>query len=260
MMEIYDPSITMPSLEELKVFALWYNQKIGNYPVIVGGWAVYFYTKGLGSKDIDVVFAGDAAKHQTLFAYFLSHGFIEKPQGLFETCFVKEITVDGKPVEIIVDATSQGRTIIFEGRKARLPWAWAFKHSQEYRVGESTVLIPEAELLLVYKLGAILGRNDCLKAGQRVEYYRSKIWKDVVDVIGLSALKLDAAKVREFLKLSGLDEFSGDIMQIMEDNFTEETQRALPGASLEGIRKILAGRGDDPIKSTTPRVFKPGHR
>ncbi len=46
MKEIYDPSITDPSLEELKEFALWYNEKIGNYPLIVGGWAVYFYTKG----------------------------------------------------------------------------------------------------------------------------------------------------------------------------------------------------------------------
>ena len=71
MKELYAGEITDPSLKELETFAKWYNDKIGNYPVIVGGWAVYCYTAGLGSKDIDVVFPGDASKHATLFAYSL---------------------------------------------------------------------------------------------------------------------------------------------------------------------------------------------
>ena len=241
MKEIYDPTITDPSLEELKEFALWYNEKIGNYPVIVGGWAVYFYTKGLGSKDIDVIFAGAAAKNATLLAYFHSHGFRTRSQSLFDYEFYKELKAKGQTLEIIIDAASQERVITFEGRKARLPWAWAFKHSIKHEVGKATVYIPELELLVVYKLGAILGRNDYIKAGDRVAHYRAKIWKDVYDVMNLCALELDAGKVRKFLKESGLDEFAADILQIMEDNFNDETRSLMPGASLDKIRNILLG-------------------
>lgn len=256
MKEIYDPAITNPSLTELEEFAVWYNEKIGNYPVIVGGWAVYFYTKGLGSKDIDVVFAGDAAKHQTLFAYFHSHGFKDRPRSLFDREFYKDRKAGSRTVEVIIDAVSQGRTIIFEGRKARLPWAWAFKHSVEHKVGKATVLIPIVELLLVYKLGAILGRNDNLKTGIDFEHYRSKVWKDVYDVVSLSALEIDAAKVRKFLKESGLDEYAAEIIQIIEDNFNDEMRGLLKDANLSRIRKILMG-GGNPITTKTPGVYNP---
>ncbi|MFH1222050.1 MAG: hypothetical protein V1492_03120 [Candidatus Micrarchaeota archaeon] len=37
MKEIYSSSITNPSLRELEEFAGWYNEKLGNYPIIVGG-------------------------------------------------------------------------------------------------------------------------------------------------------------------------------------------------------------------------------
>ena len=244
MKEIYDRRITDPSLEELKELALWYNEKIGNYPVIVGGWAVYFYTHGLGSKDIDVIFAGDKVKHQTLFAYFLTHGFKEKPQGLFDKSFSKKIMVDGEPVEIIVDATSQERIITFERREARLPWAWAFKHIIEHKIGNAIIYIPELELLLVYKLGAILGRNEYVKAGVQVDYYASKIWKDVYDVLSLSALEVDATKFGKFFHESKLDKYKDEIMEIIEDNFNDEMKSMLKGADLSRIREILAGRRD----------------
>src|SRR3990167_6007419 len=117
MQELYGPTITDPSLKELGEFAKWYNEKLGNYPIIVGGWAVYCYTKGLGSKDIDVVFLGEATKHMTLF-----------------------------------------------------------------------------------------------------DYFRSKIWKDIYDIITLSQLEIDAKKVDKFLGESKLAEYKTEIIQIIEDN------------------------------------------
>ncbi len=239
MKEIYDKKITDPSLRELEELALWYNQKIGTYPIIVGGWAVYFYTKGLGSKDIDVVFAGDKAKHQTLFAYFLSHGFEERQRSLFDKEFVKDLKIGKRNVEIIVDAVSQGRTILFDGRKARIPWAWAMMHNIEHKVGKALVLIPTIELLLAYKIGAILGRSDIMKTGLEFDYYRSKVWKDVYDVISLSALEIDNTKVRKFLIESKLIEYRHEIMQIIVDNFNDEMQGMLKDADLTRIKKIL---------------------
>ncbi len=118
MKELYSNAVTDPSLRELEEFASWYNEKVGNYPIIVGGWAVYCYTKGMGSKDIDVVFLGDAAKHRTLFDYFRAHAYTERSRTFFDKEFVKLVKNQGKEVEVIIDAVSSNRTIIFEDRKA----------------------------------------------------------------------------------------------------------------------------------------------
>lgn len=240
MKEIYAAHITDPSLAELEEFASWYNEKIGNHPVIVGGWAVYCYTGGLGSKDIDVVFLGDKTKHVTLSAYFLSHGFDERSRNLFDKEFAKPVKSKGVEVEIIIDAVSSTRFIIFEGRDARIPWGWAVKHSIEYKIGKSVIYIPIIELLLLYKFGAILGRNLYLKTGIDISYYRSKIWKDVLDVFSLSKLEIDQKKLNSFMKESGLSKYRGEVLQIIEDNFDDEIRSIVQDASLERIKKVLS--------------------
>jgi hypothetical protein len=239
MKERYSDAITDPSLKELNEFAGWYNEKLGNYPVIVGGWAVYCYTKGLGSKDIDVVFLGDAAKHQTLFDYFHAHSYAERRRTFFDKEFVKIVKNQGREVELIIDAVSSGRTIIFPGKEARLPWSWAVRHSMLHEIGSSKIYIPVIELLLTYKLGAIFGRNIELKTGFEFDYYKSKIWKDVYDVVSLSSLKVDPRRVNKFLADAHLAAYKDEILTIMEDNFDEEMRALLNGNTLSNIRKIL---------------------
>lgn len=102
MQELYNSTITDPSLTELEEFAKWYNEKVGNYPIIVGGWAVYCYTKGLGSKDIDVVFLGAATKHMTLFDYFRSHEYTERTRSLFDKEFVKIIKSQSRETKSVL--------------------------------------------------------------------------------------------------------------------------------------------------------------
>jgi hypothetical protein len=239
MKEIYASHITDPSLKELEEFASWYNEKLGNHPVIVGGWAVYCYTKGLGSKDIDVVFLGDKTKHVTLSAYFLSHGFAERTRNLFDKEFVKPIKSGESVVEIIIDAVSSNRFITFEGRDARIPWSWAVKHNVEHKIGKSIIYIPTIELLLTYKLGAILGRNLYVKTGIDVNYYRSKLWKDVHDVVSLSELEIDSEKYNRFMKDSGLSQYKEEISQIIEDNFDDEIKSIFKEDSASRIKEIL---------------------
>jgi len=259
MKDLYSQGITDPSLKELEELAGWYNEKLGNYPVIVGGWAAYIYSKGLGSKDIDIVFPNAASMHQTLSAYFQSHGYKEKHMGHFgfDKEIVKTVKSGGREVEIIIDAVSSDRTITFEGSKARLPWGWAAKHSVEKKVGSAAIIIPTAELLLTYKLGAVFGRNISLRTGLDFEYYRSKIWKDIYDIAGLSRLEIDEKKVAGFLKESGLDAHKEDMMGIIGDNFTDETQNLVKDAQMAKIRKILTGSGDNPITTKTPGVYNP---
>lgn len=49
-------SIYEESHKELKEFVEWFNHFQGLHPIIIGGWAVYYYNPYFGSKDIDVVF------------------------------------------------------------------------------------------------------------------------------------------------------------------------------------------------------------
>ena len=239
MKEIYSTAITDPSLRELETFASWYNEKIGNYPIIVGGWAVYCYANGLGSKDIDVVFLGDTAKHNTLSDYFMAHGYVERRRTFFDKEFVKTVKSQGQEVEIIIDAVSSNRIILFEGREARLPWSLAVKENILYEVGNSKIYIPTIELLLVYKLGAILGRSIQLRTGLEFRYYKSKLWKDVYDVVSLSKLEVGLEKVNTLLSESKLSGYKQEILTAIEDNFDDEIRSLLKDASLADIRKIL---------------------
>ena len=50
----YDDEITKESFQELRRFLSWMNMR-GSYPTIIGGWAVFAYEGGIGSRDIDVV-------------------------------------------------------------------------------------------------------------------------------------------------------------------------------------------------------------
>ena len=140
MREMYSDDITNPSLRELGILAEWYNEKIGNHPVIVGGWAVYCYSKGLGSKDIDVVFPSDVGKNETLLAYFLSHGYSRRKRNFFDEEFVKVLPAGKTRLEIIVDAVSASRVIVIPNTNVRIPWKWAINHSREHRVEKATII------------------------------------------------------------------------------------------------------------------------
>jgi len=239
MKELYSRTITDPSLKELDDFSKWYNEKIGNYPVIVGGWAVYCYTHGLGSKDIDVVFPGDETKQATLSAYFQSHGYIERSRSFFDKEFAKPVKAGKHEIEIIIDAVSSKRFIVIEGKNARLPWGWAAKHNVRYELENSMIYIPTIELLFVYKLGAVLGRNIKLKTGLDFDYYRSKLWKDVYDVLSLAKLKMESKEIEKFMVGSGLMDSKDEILQIIEDNFDDEIKMSAGVESLAGIKKII---------------------
>lgn len=231
MRELYEKKVTDASLEELKNFAKWMNEKIGHTPVIVGGWAAYAYVKGFGSKDIDVIFPSEAAKAKVLADYFYREGYIERRRDFFQKEFYKEAEVKGKKIEIIIDAAS-GRWIIeVTGTKARIPWSWAEKHSVKHKLNGIEIYIPEVEILLVYKMGAALGRNNMLRSavGEEAVYLRSKLWKDVYDILSLFQKELESEKLVHFLKESRLIEYLEEINAIVmryegETDFAESYQ------------------------------------
>ena len=103
------------------------------------------------------------------------------------------------------------------GTEARIPWAWAEKHSIKHKLKDVDIYIPEIDLLLTYKMGAILGRSNLLSdaMGERAAYLRSKVWKDVYDVLSLFQKDVSSEKLAHFLKGSHLDKYLAGINTIV---------------------------------------------
>ena len=151
--------------------------------------------------------------------------------------------------------------ILVKGGKVRIPWTWAAKNCVEKDIGKASVYLPTLETLMAYKLGAVLGRQEQLRQQTepaQVQYFRSKVWKDVYDSISLSKFDLDLKKLNGFLEESGLDKYRQEIMEIIDDNYQDgEIQGMLSGVSYSRIRKIVTGSGDNPLTTKTPGTHNP---
>ena len=79
--EWYRKEITEASYNELITLTKWINEIYGYYPFIIGGWAVYSYSKSLGSRDIDIVFPTKESVEKVLMPYYKMRGY--KEEGLF---------------------------------------------------------------------------------------------------------------------------------------------------------------------------------
>ena len=89
--ELYHDEMTTQSFKELVNFTKWLNKLRGHHPTILGGWAVFFYVKGLGSRDIDVLFPSPRVKHSAVNEYFAHNGYTMNKKDAFSIEFFKEI-------------------------------------------------------------------------------------------------------------------------------------------------------------------------
>lgn len=224
MNEFYYEELTQVSFQELLNFASWMNEFFGHFPVIVGGWAVWCYTKGLGSRDIDVVFPNASSRNKALEHYFFYNDY-EETGTFLEKSYVKKIETEKGSEEIIVDACTASDKRIIKELGVTLPWKWAVNHSQKHKLeGDNHIYIPIPGLLLTYKIGATLGRRETLKTARETDYLKSKIWKDLYDVASLTKTFKDKInRTQEFLYKSGIDKHMKDFIEMLEarDNILE---------------------------------------
>jgi len=176
--------------EELFSFSNWMNEQYGYYPVIVGGWATFLHCHHIRSRGIDVVFPSREIRNRVLESYFKARNFILK--GTFTKYFVKEGKTRKGTEEIIINAcAAQDRRPFELDKNVRIAWGVALR--SEYTILQtlengSQIYIPIKELLLVFKSAALLGREYELKrtaAGELIEYYTHKMWKDAHDIAAL---------------------------------------------------------------------------
>ncbi|MBI5035930.1 hypothetical protein HZC09_01175 [Candidatus Micrarchaeota archaeon] len=234
----YPPATTEPSRRELLNIARWLQEN-RRTAYLVGGWAVYYYTKpgarphgkvevaavenrfedpygfqALGSKDIDLVFKNKRDREEFEQEYCRKNSYykprIPEPRQLVKHAENVEILLD---TDLLSNSWKVGKTRfewkILEGRSANL----------ELEAGLS-VLAPKKELLLLLKCVALVERTGRRRQpNQDLRYLDSKIWKDANDVLALHDTGVNAERLSSLAKETGLAGILSEAKQILAANY-----------------------------------------
>jgi len=198
------------SYQELVSFVRYFGHS--GTPVIIGGWAVFFYNPYFGSVDIDVVGPSlNGTFDEIIEGYERSHGYEITKQDLLGTEIVASKTIRSKAGKKIgdmeIDACSYEQPAVgefHEDKSKTLPYALCEKDGckQEVSIAKDCVCyVPSKPLLTLFKVKARRDRSyDITTKGStmgssKLEWLRSKVTKDGSDIIAL----LDAANRRATL-------------------------------------------------------------
>jgi len=214
--------ITDLSLRELIALTQYLNKVFKYSPIIIGGWAVWHYTKGLGSRDIDIVMPSKESIENYLGYYCRTHGF-KRTSAKIRKNYRKEITVGKRIEKIELDVfTFKDKNTLNEDNKCSIPWKFAEDYSKEWFIeGKATARVPAAELLILLKMFAFRGRVFKLAHSLNItemnrKRMETKIWKDKNDIKGLLKQKLDEELLNELLKKTKFKKYYADTLKEIE--------------------------------------------
>lgn len=203
----YNNDVTTASFEELKML-LGYLDRLGRpRPAITGGWAVYAYEGGIGSRDIDIVMTGehDAVQHLEK-GFFQGRNYEVKRTGMIPSHWAKTVMTEDGAKDIIVDifhGDSKWRDEA--GLGLEFEWGWTLEFQEELEVGGIKITVPKREILIITKMMAAVARKKEYDRTGRVRL-PPKISKDYMDVARLTAgRELDSGFYREYLRRSKAD-------------------------------------------------------
>lgn len=186
------------SYRELLEFVRFYRHH--GTPVIIGGWAVYFYNPYFGSVDVDVVGRSyRGAFEEIVERYERSHGYeFDTTPGLVEMTARKPILSKGRLVgQMEIDECSYerpGASRFHEDESLELPYSAIEDRGckKEVRLAKDSVFyVPCKELLLLYKVKARRDRGFDIRSkgaamgGERLQWLRGKAIKDGSDILAL---------------------------------------------------------------------------
>ena len=207
----YREELTNVSFTELKRLLEWLNHK-GTTSTIIGGWAVWVYEEGLGSRDIDIVIpnlslTGEEYRKE----YFEKNDYIARSLN-YQVKYFEKI-IPGTIENIIVD--------IFDGDKEReemydlnvkFHWGWMLEFREQKNIGGLEIFVPKRELLIIIKIIAALSRSKEYDALENARL-PAKIWKDYRDIAALSFRKeLDKSFLEEYVTKSNLGQYMDDFV------------------------------------------------
>lgn len=188
--DAYSEELTQESYKELQRLAFW-SSRLGPEFYLIGGWAAWYYHRGLGSRDIDVVFPDRSLLDSFLQTYYKQNGY-ESVAGLLSKRFRKRVEVGGRPVFVEIDAASMDEgPPLKEDPSRNLPFIALKAFHAEWQIGEAAVKIPLPELLILMKVKAHRDRSWALDheavSPVDIAYLRGKIWKDEIDIRNLAS-------------------------------------------------------------------------
>ena len=210
----YDEETVTASFEELKKLLTFLKKLDRPHPVITGGWAVYAYEKGLGSRDIDIVMVSEADIIQYLYNhYFPAYNFNVKKIGLIPDHYEKIVKTKDGPRDIIID--------VFDGEKEwrdavnlgiHFQWSWTIEFQEQKKIDNLEIFVPKRELLIITKIMAAVART---KENDIAPHYRlpPKILKDYRDVAALTVGKrLEFDFYKKYMEKSNGKQYLDDFL------------------------------------------------
>ena len=229
----------------------------GNFgtPVIIGGWAVFFYNPYFGSVDIDVVgpsFKGEF--YSVIEGYERTHGYEITSQDVLGTQIVASKTIcskDGKKVgDMEIDGCTYEQPSVgefHEDRSKTLPYALCEKNGckREVTIAKDCVCyVPSKALLALFKVKARRDRSyDIATKGStmnstRLEWLRSKVVKDGSDIIALLDPATREAALKDKMDYGQMKSLATDsnirdlVKSTLEDVLKDRSSLALYGRNI----------------------------
>jgi hypothetical protein len=181
----YPEEVTTESYREIERLALWAAAR-GPRFYLIGGWAAWRWHRGLGSRDIDVIFPNQTILEAFLTEYYQRNGYV-RVGGVLSPSYHKPVETPNGTVYIEIDAAQLDRGYPFhEDVEIDLPYRLLERYNQSWRVGSQEVLVPTPELLLLQKVKAHRDRSWDIEhtdvAPARTTYLRGKVAKDAYDI------------------------------------------------------------------------------
>lgn len=211
----YASELTTRSFTELKKFVNW-NKSKGYTTVIIGGWAVYAYKEGLGSRDIDTIVKNKTTFHKVINEFFKPNRYEPgtigtQTESLHYTKIIKPRKME--PVEInfeVFDGKSKREDV--QGLDLIMKWGWSITYQKEIRLKRErfVLTVPTIELLIVQKIIAALDRAKKMRLarGFYLRILEDKIRKDYYDVASLfKGYDGNRQLLKKFLKESNTIEY-----------------------------------------------------
>jgi len=193
------------SFSELQGLVKWFNLH-GFEPVVVGGWAAFYYHKKQASTDIDLVVPSKRAVDLFDKKYAKKKGFERMLSERVRINFKKQ--VDNETIELDI-FTHSHKNALLAFPEIAVPWRLCEKYSEKWRLGKNcNARIPKKELLVLYKTAALIDRREKIRRTPHIalrEKLKSKIEKDKEDINQLLSLQLDTEVLGCLLKKTGFE-------------------------------------------------------
>ena len=236
------PAVVRTSYRELASFVRYFNH-FGT-PVVIGGWAIFFYNPYYGSVDIDVVGPSlNGEFDEIIEGYERSHGYEIIKQDLLGTEIVASKTIRSKAGKKIgdmeIDACSYERAGVsefHEDNSKSLPYSMCERDGckREVRIRKDCVCyVPSKSLLALFKVKARRDRSYDIKTKgatmnpSKLAWLRGKVVKDGSDIIALLdpaerratlSNEMDYEQMKSLTSVTNLTELvRGTLQEVLED-------------------------------------------